>query len=132
MPAYISTVVRHPIQGAPTNPRTTGLMCSLRRHRGLSPMLEATRALNRIVPISYPSRRSGLVSRLGAVSNAKIVGVVLMREEWISYLWVLRESRGAYPNMLRLAPWRSRIVLGCNPTRMYTPSQWEGQENCPR
>jgi GNAT superfamily N-acetyltransferase len=29
-----------------------------------------------------------------AVSNAKIVGVVLTHEEWISNLWVLRESRG--------------------------------------
>lgn len=28
-----------------------------------------------------------------AVSNAKIVGVVLTRQEWISDLWVLRESR---------------------------------------
>ena len=45
-----------------------------------------------------------------AVSNAKIIGVVLTRQEWISDLWVLRESRRQGVGRRLLAQGESEIA----------------------
>jgi ribosomal protein S18 acetylase RimI-like enzyme len=54
-----------------------------------------------------------------AVVNARIVGMVLTHEEWISDLWVLREGRGCGIGRRLLAQGEAEIVArGCRTRRL--------------
>jgi ribosomal protein S18 acetylase RimI-like enzyme len=56
---------------------------------------------------------------LGAIVDGCIVGIVLTREEWISDLWVLRESRGRGIGQKLLAQGETEIAgRGCETFRL--------------